>query len=292
MVVLIFRRVLGPTKRSEPNDFFQRKLYFHTTGPFLLLFPYSEFPPSPPMLDQCKFYFFWKISGLLPTPTLLEELLSIASEFPQNHMLRQIHPVLTLYVYLIISPTRLRPSHTLGLLWACTPVPAAVSSTEHVTCTRRGKFMKEMDTMSGSWSESPPFSIYPHYFSLSQEAQGAPGLSFSPPIHCPATSAPCTAESFAQWCRNPAPPGGPQSGGWTSPSASQLADWRWHPRWSPPGCFSWDLESMWISHGFRSRRVNTALPLCVCFGTGEKQWEHSEMQLTSFKCKATTENSY
>lgn len=127
--------------------------------------------------------------------------------------------------------------------------------------------------MGGSWSESPLFSIYPHYLlaQLQSPRGGRRRWSFfSPPIHCPATSVPCTAESFAQWCRNPAPPGGPQSGGWTSPSASQSADWRWHPRWSPPGCFSWDLESMWISDGFSSRRGNTDPPLCMCFGTGEE----------------------
>lgn len=149
--------------------------------------------------------------------------------------------------------------------------PAAVSSTEHMTCPKRVHFffVKEMNTMSGSWSEGPLFSIYPRYFISSVKKPGDPWSFLVSPHSCPATSAPCTAESFAQWCRSPAPPGGPQSGGWTSPSASQLADWRWHPRWAPPGCFSWDLESTWISHGFRSRRVNTDLLLCLRSGPGE-----------------------
>lgn len=80
-----------------------------------MLPPHTEFPPRPPMLDQCKFYVFWKIFGLPPTPTLLKEFTALASVPPRYHTFYQTHSVLMMYVYLVISPTRLRPSNRMDL---------------------------------------------------------------------------------------------------------------------------------------------------------------------------------
>ena len=174
-----------------------------------------------------------------------------------------------LCMYLIISLTRTWSSNIMALFWPCNLLQCLAKSTWPVLKEYISSSLKKWTPWVAPGQRA--HSSLSTHATLSAQARspGGPWSFLVSPHSCPATSAPCTAESFAQWCRSPAPPGGPQSGGWTSPSASQLADWRWHPRWSPPGCFSWDLESMWISHGFRSRRVNTDLPLCLRSGPGQ-----------------------
>lgn len=111
-----------------------------------MLSPHTEFSPSPPMLDQCKFYVFWKIFGLLPQPSWKNSLPLPLCLQDTTHSIKP-----TLYWWCMF--TWLFPLLDYGLQteWTSSDLtpwyPAAVSRTEHVTYTRRQEFIQEMDTI-------------------------------------------------------------------------------------------------------------------------------------------------